>query len=71
MPNGVVTLMIPELTPAGATAPIVLLFVTVKLVAGMPLKLTAEAPVKLVPVILTIVPAAPFVGVNPVMTAGR
>ena len=40
--------------------------VTVK-VAEVPLKLTAVAPVKLVPLIVTLVPAGPLVGVNPVI----
>ena len=40
--------------------------VTVK-VAEVPLKLTAVPPVKLVPLIVTLVPAGPLVGVNPVI----
>ena len=71
VPNGVVMVMTPEATPGGATAPMVVLFVTAKLEAGIPLKLTAEAFVKLTPVILTIVPAAPLAGVKLVMLAGR
>jgi hypothetical protein len=64
-------LMMPEVTPTGAIAPMVVLFVTKKLVAGIPLKVTVEALVKLFPVIFTIVPAAPFVGVKLMIEAGR
>jgi len=71
VPNGVVMLMIPEVTPTGAIAPIVVLFVTTNEVAGRPLKLTAEASVKLLPVILTIVPAGPTFGVKLLMLAGK
>ena len=70
-PKGVVTLMGPEVTPAGAVADRVVLFATEKVVAGMPLKDTALALVKFRPLIWTIVPAAPFVGVKLVMLAGK
>jgi len=52
-------------------APMVVLFVQAKLVAGIPLKVTAEALVKLLPVILTRVPAAPLLGVKLMIEAGR
>jgi hypothetical protein len=71
VPAGVVMLIFPEVTPTGAIAPSVVLFVTKKLVAATPLKLTAEALVKFLPVSVTSVPAAPFVGVKLVMEAGR
>ena len=35
--------------------------------AAVPLKLTAVAPVKFVPLIVTLVPAGPLVGVKPVI----
>ena len=35
--------------------------------AAVPLKATADAPVKFVPVIVTLVPAGPLVGVKPVI----
>jgi hypothetical protein len=41
--------------------------VTVKLAAFTPLNVTAVAPVKLVPLIVTVVPAPPLVGVKPVI----
>jgi hypothetical protein len=43
--------------------------VTVKL-AELPLKVTAVAPVKLVPLIVTLVPTRPLVGVKFVMVGG-
>ncbi len=53
---------------AGAVAVIVVSLVTVKLVAGVVPKATAVAPVKLVPVMVTVVPPAvgPEVGLTPV-----
>ena len=38
-----------------------------KVVAAVPLKVTAVAPVRLVPVIVTLVPTGPLVGLKPVM----
>ena len=43
---------------------------TVNDVAAVPPKLTAVAPVKLVPVIVTVVPDAAVLGVNEVMVGG-
>jgi hypothetical protein len=71
VPNGVVMLMVPEVTPAGAVAERVVLFTTEKVVAGMPLNETAVALVKFKPLIWTMVPAAPFVGVKLMMLAGK
>lgn len=45
----------------------VVAFTTVTEVPAVPPKLTAVAPVKLVPVMVTIVPVAPLVGVKDVM----
>jgi hypothetical protein len=39
-------------------------------VADVPLNFTAVAPVKAVPLIVTLVPTDPLVGVNPVMVGG-
>ena len=49
---------------AGTTATIVLASTTVKLVAGTPPNVTAVAPVRLVPVMVTVVPprVVPLVG---------
>ena len=66
VPPGVVTLIGPVVAPAGAVACIVASEVTVKL-AALPLNVTAVAPVKLVPLIVTLVPTRPFVGVKLVM----
>jgi hypothetical protein len=44
--------------------------VTVKVVAPVPLNRTAVAPVKFVPLIVTLVPASPLVGVKPVIVGG-
>jgi hypothetical protein len=66
VPPGVVTLIGPVVAPAGAVACIVVSEVTVKL-AALPLNVTAVAPVKLVPLIVTLVPTRPFVGVKLVM----
>ena len=63
--------MVPEVTPLGEIAPRRLLFVTLNAEAGIPLKLTSEAFVKFFPVIVTIVPVAPFVVTKLVIAAGR
>jgi hypothetical protein len=62
VPEGVVTLTGPVVAPSGTAALIDPADRTVKLVAFTPLKLTAVAPVKVLPEILTIVPILPLVG---------
>jgi hypothetical protein len=62
-PPGVVTLTLPQF-PALTTAVIEVLFTTVKELAGVPPKLTAVAPVKLVPVMVTVVPLPALAGVK-------
>lgn len=67
VPLGVLTVMsVVAEVPAGETAVIELAEFTVKLLAGIAPKLTAPAPVKLVPVIVTLVPpaAGPLVGLT-------
>ncbi len=68
MPASVITVTSTVPVPAGLTAVIELSFTTVKLVAATDPNSTADAPVKLVPEIVTGVPPAcvPVVGVNPV-----
>ena len=66
VPPGVVTLMLP-VAPLATTTVIVLASTTVNEVAAIPPKLTAVAPVKLVPVMVTVAPAAADVGVNEVI----
>ncbi len=65
-PPGVVTETLP-LAPLATTAVIVVEFETLYDVAGIPPKLTAVAPVKLVPVMVTVAPEPVEVGVNEVM----
>ncbi len=68
IPPGVVTLIIPPLlglVPTTAVMEVALLMI--KEVAAAPPKFTALAPVKLVPVIVTEVPAVPKDGVKEVM----
>lgn len=70
VPAGVVTAMLTApAEPAGATAVICVALSTVKLVAAVLPKLTALAPVKLVPVTTTLVPPAvvPLFGVTAVI----
>jgi hypothetical protein len=66
VPPGVVTLSGPVVAPAGTVAWIAVAEFTVKL-ALTPLNATAVAPVKLVPLIVTLVPTGPLVGVKPVI----
>src|ERR1043166_6562973 len=70
VPPAVVTLNGPVVTPAGAVAWIVVSEATEKLPAAVPLNFTAVAPVKFVPVIVTLVPAAPLVGVKLAIVGG-
>ena len=68
-PPAVVTTTSPD-APAPTTAVIVLSDTTVKELAGTPPKVTAEAPVRLVPVIVTGVPVPAEPGVKEVITGG-
>jgi len=65
-PAGVVTLIGPVIAPAGTVVVIVVALTTVN-VAAVPPKVTAVAPVKFFPLIVTVVPTGPEVGVNEVM----
>jgi hypothetical protein len=69
VPPGVVTLSGPVVAPAGTVAWIAVADVTVKLVV-VPLNRTAVAPVKFVPLIVTVAPTAPLVGVKLVIVGG-
>src|SRR5438477_7125437 len=69
VPPGVVTLIGPLVAPAGTVGVIAVAEVTVKL-ALVPLNSTAEAPVKLVPLMVTLVPTGPLPGVKLVMVGG-
>jgi hypothetical protein len=63
-PAGVVTRILPVAAPAGTVAVTCVAEFTVNGVAATPPKLTAVAPVKFVPVIVTTVPAGPLAGVK-------
>src|SRR5947207_3038888 len=65
-PAGVVTLILPVVAPLGTVVSIRVSETTVK-VAALPLKATAVAPMKFVPVMVTAVPTGPLVGVNDVI----
>ena len=69
VPSGVVTLRGPVVAPAGTVAEICVDELTVK-VALVPLNLTDVAPVKFVPLIVTLVPTGPLVGEKLVMVGG-
>jgi len=69
-PPAVVTEIGPVVTPVGAVAVIEVTLSTVYDAAATPLKLTAVAPVKSVPEIVTIVPARPEEGLIPVIVGG-
>ena len=67
VPYGVVTKTFPE-APAPTTAVIVASFTTVKDVAATPPNVTAVAPVKYVPLMVTVVPWLALCGANDVIT---
>jgi hypothetical protein len=66
VPSAVFTLIQPVNAPPGTVAVISVSDTTVKL-AGTRKKVTAGAPVKFVPVIVTVVPIGPLAGVNELM----
>ena len=70
VPDGVVTEMVPVVALAGTVAVICVEEFTVY-VAVVPLNFTDVAPVKLVPVMVTLAPTRPLVGVKLVMVGGR
>src|ERR1700704_2168063 len=69
VPPAVVTLSGPVVAPAGTVAVIAVAEFTVKL-ALVPLKVTAVAPVKFVPLIVTVVPTGPLLGAKLVIVGG-
>ena len=66
VPPGVVTVILPVVAPDGTVA-VTDVAVLVVNVAVTPLNLTAVTPVRFVPVIVTLVPTGPLVGVNDVI----
>src|SRR5467141_1240169 len=69
VPSAVVTRIGPVVAPVGTVAVIAVAEFTVKL-ALTPLNVTAVAPVKFVPLIVTLVPTGPLVGVKLVIVGG-
>ena len=69
MPFDVVTLTLP-VAPAPTTAVILVALTTANEVAAAPPKLTADAPVKFVPVIVTVCPVPAEVGLKEVIVGG-
>lgn len=69
VPFAVVTVILPVEAPAGTVALILVDEVTVK-VAETPLNFTDEAPVKPVPLIVTVVPTGPLFGENDEIVGG-
>ena len=69
MPFDVVTLTLP-VAPVPTTAVMLVALTTVNEVAAVPPKLTAVAPVKFVPVIVTVCPVPAEVGLNDVIVGG-
>src|SRR5437763_8314547 len=69
VPSEVVTLIGPLETPAGTVAVIAVAEPTVKL-ALVPLNSTAQAPVMLLPLMVTLVPTGPLPGVKLVIVGG-
>src|SRR5438094_2066122 len=67
VPADVVTLSGPVVAPPGTVAWITVVDVTVKVVALVPLNLTAVTPVKFVPLMVTFAPTGPLVGEKLVM----
>jgi hypothetical protein len=66
VPPGAVTLSRPVDAPAGTVARMAVADVTVN-AAGVPLNMTAVAPVKFIPLIVMLSPTVPLVGVKPVI----
>jgi hypothetical protein len=64
VPPGVVTLNGPVVAAVGTVVRIDVADITVKLDTPTPLNLTAVTPIKFEPVIVTVAPAGPFVGVK-------
>src|SRR6476469_4359817 len=62
VPPGVVTPIVPLVAPAGTVKVMVVPFTTVKPVMATPFNVTAVAPVRLVPVMVTVAPLAAVVG---------
>jgi hypothetical protein len=69
--TGVVTPIFPVVAPEGTVAVICVFELTVNPGAGVALNVTADAPHRFVPVIVTEVPTGPLVGLKELMAAAR
>ena len=70
VPAGVVTLMVPDCAAVGTVKVMLVALTTVNVVARVP-SVTAVAPLRAVPVIVTVVPGIPLTGVKLVMVGGE
>jgi hypothetical protein len=70
VPPGVVTVIVPVVAPVGTVAVIFVSELTMK-AAVTPLNLTEVAPVKFVPLIVTVDPTGPDIGENEVMVGAE
>ena len=70
VPPGVVTEIGPSVAPAGTLAMICVPVPLTKKGVPVPLNCTALAPPKFAPLIVTLVPTGPLVGLNPVKLGG-
>jgi hypothetical protein len=71
VPDGVVTVILPVVAPAGTAAVIFVAEFTVNDDAAVPLNFTAVAPERFAPLIVTAVPTGPLAGLNePIVGAG-
>ena len=62
VPPGVVIVTLPVVVPGGTVAVAVVAFTTANVVAAVPLKLMPVAPLRVVPVRVTLVPTGPLLG---------
>ena len=69
VPPGVVTLIGPVVAPLG-TLVVIWVSVTPLKVAAVPLKVTAVAPLKWLPLMVTVVPTGPLLGLKELMVGG-
>lgn len=67
VPLGVVTEIVPVVAPVGTVAEIWPLLMTLNVGAVVPWNVTDVAPVKFVPLIVTVSPTAPLVGEKPLI----
>jgi hypothetical protein len=69
VPPGVVTFIVPVVAPFG-TLVVMLVWVLLRTVAGVPLKLTCVVPRRYVPTIVTFLPTFAFIGLTFAIVGG-